>query len=332
MALLYDFSCGTDRICANWIVDGLPTAPRSRAEISLLFITINCLFIPIAPLPFFPDHQTIVRVPAGTCILNRIAGPILGNFSADPLHGIPTPGPWGAGGVEQIYTIGTTPNLNCQGAVRLPLDSYINQQPINANFLWYAPVVGGGNAGAVASYLDHLPAPTPFGDLDGIYNTLDLMNFGDPAPLREAMNELSGEAYTGLQSVAKLNSRFSEHDAGDVNLAVQDGRVNFLRSGLGARASFGVDLGGFRITPEVYSLWSHDFLDENPQITARFTGAPSGSTFVVYGARPSADYALLGAGITAAAGDRLSFFANHDGELRGGLNAHSVTAGLRLQW
>ena len=458
-------------------------------------------------LPFLPDHQVIVKVPAGSCVLNAMGGPILGNFPGVPGPDGYPPGPWGSGGIEQEYTIGTTPNLNCQGAQFLPSSSYVNIQPIQANFLWYAPVVEGRNARAVASYLDHLPAPTPFGDLDGIYNTLDLMNFGDP-PLTDAMNDLSGEAYTGLQSVAKFNgeqftnlllrrlrkqagsdfqtgapgekaprwspwiygrgsfgsvrrdgdrsgytfdlggfdagidfkiqpelivginagyshgdmsfrsddgdlgsgrvgvygsyapapwritalldyaynqfdvtrsiaflsrrakgsyhgnevdtaveggytirfgkieleplaglafttvqtSSFSEHDAGDVNLDVQDARLNSLRSGLGARASFGFDLSGFRIIPEVYSLWSHDFLHENPQITARFAGAPSGSTFVVYGARPSADYALVGAGISAAVGDRLSFFANYDGDIRSGLNAHSVTAGVRLQW
>ncbi len=49
----------------------------------------------VLALPYLPDHLTIIKAPVGTCILNGIAGPILGNFPANP-PAIPTPGPWGA--------------------------------------------------------------------------------------------------------------------------------------------------------------------------------------------------------------------------------------------
>jgi outer membrane autotransporter protein len=162
----------------------------------------------VLALPYLPDRLTIVKVPVGTCVLNGVAGPILGQFAANP-PAIPTPGPWGAGGVEQQYLIGKTANANCQGAQFLPADAYVNRQPIGANALWYAPAVGGGNAGAVAQYLDRLPAPAAFGDLDGIYNHLDLLNTGDALPLQAAMNQLSGESHTALQSIAIYNAEQS---------------------------------------------------------------------------------------------------------------------------
>ncbi len=149
----------------------------------------------------------------------------------------------------------------------------MNQQPIGANALWYAPVVGGGNAGAVATYLDHLPAPTPFGDLDSIYNGLDLLNTGDPPPLQDAMNQLSGEAHTALQSVAKYNAEqsvdallgrlrgFSRHGfgsaggGGSVGPAPQDeSRISLWLDGRGLfgntpqqgdRSGYDFQIGGF---------------------------------------------------------------------------------------
>ncbi len=53
----------------------------------------------VLALPYLPDSLTIVEVPAGTCMIVGQAAPILGNFAANPALGIPTPGPWGHGGV-----------------------------------------------------------------------------------------------------------------------------------------------------------------------------------------------------------------------------------------
>jgi outer membrane autotransporter protein len=454
----------------------------------------------VLALPYLPDSVTIVKVSAGTCILSGVAGPILGQFAASP-PAIPTPGPWGAGGGEQQYLIGKTANTNCQGAQYLSADAYVNQQLIGANAFWYAPVVGGGNPRAVAAYLDHLPAPTPFGDLDTIYNRLDLLNFGNPAPLTDAMNQLSGEAHTALHSVARSNAEQSvdtllgrlrgqsrydagpaaKHDeppvslwldgrglfgrtpqqndragygfqvggfdaggdaqpsrdlligatagysratvsfdrasdsgtvdtvrggiyasytpapwritallvsafdrysltrnlvfldrsarsgyngheinsaaeagytlpvdgwhveiltglalshirAGGFNLIGEAQSLTSLRTTLGARVSRVFSLGGFRVAPELRLVWAHDLLGEDPRITARLSGTASDTVFSVYGARPGRDAILAGMRIDATTGNRFTWFAGYDGDLRSGLILQTVTAGVRIAW
>lgn len=154
----------------------------------------------VLALPYLPDSLTIVRVPAGTCVLSGTAGPITGSFPAAP-PAIPTPGPWGRGGAEQSYLIGRTASADCAGAGFLPASAYVNRQLIGDRVLAYAPAAGVGNAGVVAGMLDALPAPVPYGDLAGVYDSLDLLNFGDPAPLRTALRQISGEGYAGFATV-----------------------------------------------------------------------------------------------------------------------------------
>lgn len=151
-------------------------------------------------LPYLPDSLTIVRVPAGTCILTGNGAPILGNFPANP-PSIPVGGPWGSGGTAQGLLIGRTDDPNCANPQFLPSDAYTNRQLIGDKALAYAPRAGGGNAGAIAEALDHATPPQLFGDMDSVYNSLDLLNYGDDAPLRSALQQLSGEIYADLPSV-----------------------------------------------------------------------------------------------------------------------------------
>ncbi len=44
--------------------------------------------------------------------------------------------------------------------------------------------------------------PEPFTDMDLVYKSLDLLNFGDPQPLRAALQQLDGEVYADFSSVA----------------------------------------------------------------------------------------------------------------------------------
>ncbi len=151
-------------------------------------------------LPYLPDSLTIVRVPAGTCILTGTGAPILGNFPANP-PSIPVGGPWGSGGTAQSLLIGTSDDPNCANPQFLPSDAYTNRQLIGDKALAYAPRAGGGNAGAIAEALDRATPPQLFGDMDHVYNSLDLLNYGDDDPLRSALQQLSGEIYADLPSV-----------------------------------------------------------------------------------------------------------------------------------
>lgn len=150
----------------------------------------------VLALPFLPDSLTIALVPVGTCMIVGEAAPILGNFPANPPN-IPAPGPWGHGGITQERLLGASASPGCGST----FTSFIDAQPIGAAALSYRPRAGAGNAGAVARALDFAPPPALFSDMDGIYNSLDLLNIGDPAPLRSALIQLDGEAYADVPSV-----------------------------------------------------------------------------------------------------------------------------------
>ena len=125
-------------------------------------------------LPYLPDSLVIVEVPAGTCMLIGTAAPILGHFPANP-PAIPTPGPWGRGGVPQEKLLGISSAPGCANPQFVPSGDYVNLQPIGQQALSYRPRAGGGNAGAVAAALDTATPPPLFTDMDGVYNSLDLL-------------------------------------------------------------------------------------------------------------------------------------------------------------
>jgi len=140
----------------------------------------------VLALPALPANITIVTVPAGSCVLVGLGAAIPG---------------FGSGGPAQAWAAGTPTGPNCQGVQFLGLENYLNIQPLGAYALLYAPLAGGGNAGAVAAALDQGPYPDTFSDMDLIYKSLDLLNFGDPAALRAALQQLDGEIYADFSSV-----------------------------------------------------------------------------------------------------------------------------------
>jgi outer membrane autotransporter protein len=145
----------------------------------------------VLALPVLPTMQTVVQLPAGTCLLIGTAGSIL-----------TPPAVWGNGGAVQTYLIGRSPNGGCSSGVPGFTGTFLNGQPIGSGAFLYAPHLGGGNAGAVAAALDRGPYPAQFSGMDGLYNALDLLNRGgDSSQLRTAMLQLDGEVHATTQSV-----------------------------------------------------------------------------------------------------------------------------------
>lgn len=139
----------------------------------------------VLALPAVPTMEAIVLVPAGSCVLVGQGAPAFG----------------GAGGAAQEWAAGTPTGANCSGLQYLPLSDYVNQQPIGAAALLYEPNAGGGNPGAVAGALDRGPYPAPYTGMTSVYNSLDLLNYPDSAPLRAALSELDGEIHASVQTV-----------------------------------------------------------------------------------------------------------------------------------
>ena len=181
-------------------------------------------------LPYTPDSITLVDVPAGTCILFGTAAPIMGNFAANPPN-IPTPGPWGNGGVLQGSLIGTANSANCQNPSFLPAANYFNRQSINGNALAYRPNAGIGNTYAVATALDIGSFPAQFSDMDSIYTALDILNFGTTGSLQAALKQLDGESYADFGYLALMSGRAF------LEVMHQQMRAARLRRPLGATAS-----------------------------------------------------------------------------------------------
>lgn len=153
----------------------------------------------VLALPFQPTMQTIVKVPTGTCLLIGKAGPITNSLTQAPL------GFWGNGGATQAYIIGKDNGGGCSSTTLSPTfisaGSFLQGQAIGGLALVYGPHAGGGNAGAVAAALDRGPYPMQFSGMDGLYNSLDLLNYGDPTQLRVALLQLDGEIHTTTQTV-----------------------------------------------------------------------------------------------------------------------------------
>ncbi|WP_422002585.1 autotransporter outer membrane beta-barrel domain-containing protein [Reyranella sp.] len=155
----------------------------------------------ILALPDLPTSVAIINLPAGTCILGGQGNPALGNFPANP-PAVPTPGPWGAAGAPQYYIVGQDSGSGCaapQSTVVLTATVMLN---MGTYALAYAPNAGGGNTGSVANALDHAVFPAPFTAMDSVYNSLDLLNFTNPAQLRWALSQLGGEINADLASVS----------------------------------------------------------------------------------------------------------------------------------
>jgi outer membrane autotransporter protein len=185
-------------------------------------------------LPFLPTNITNVLVPSGTCLLSGIAGPITGSFPANP-PAIPSAGPWGNGGAQQTYLIGHNTSDSCRYDFLVLGVNYINQRALGANALWYAPVVGPGNAGNVGAYLDHLPAPPEYSDLYNVYNTLDVLNDGTATRLAPALTELTGENHASMLWLALGNAdravrALSDHARGAAGSAPQDAPASAMMS------------------------------------------------------------------------------------------------------
>ena len=201
----------------------------------------------VLALPYLPDSLTIVQVPVGTCMIVGQAAPILGNFPANPPN-IPTAGPWGKGGVQQERLIGISSEPGCANPQFVPVENYINMQPIGDAALSYRPRAGGGNTLAVARALDAGPYPELYTDMDSIYNSLDLINIGDAGPLRKALTQLGGEPYADIPTIETQAARMfldAVHDEVRLDRADRNAREVPMREWLtGFGGAGGLDESG----------------------------------------------------------------------------------------
>ena len=78
------------------------------------------------------------------------------------------------------------------------------------------------------------------------------------------------------------------------------------------------------------AAWDRE-LDDSPSVQAAFQGL-SGSGFVLQGAKPAADTALLGLGLHVRNDDDISFGFHADSRIGTGTTILTGTADLEIKW
>lgn len=125
---------------------------------------------------------------------------------------------------------------------------------------------------------------------------------------------------------------FSENGAGTLGLNVGPASLDSLRLSLGARAAAAYDLGGgFVARPTVQARFEEHVLDEQPNSTMSFIGAPA-VPFLIQGVKPGRQSALLNGGVTIGNGSGVAMFAAYTAELRAHETTQAVVGGLRITW
>jgi outer membrane autotransporter protein len=212
----------------------------------------------------------------------------------------------------------------------IPLDAYLNGQGIGSLALVYGPRAGGGNAGAVAAALDRGPYPVQFSGMDGLYNSLDLLNFGDPTQLRSALVQLDGEVHVSARTVLLGDSLYLRQTLlGRMRQASVRGSTGALAAlGYGGPQLASADRG----EPEPYKVQS----DHGPGFEPPPRDAAPDTEFWLQGV--AAWGQLQGTADTAGIGRTLAgFFAGVDRRLAphwvagiaGGYTSSSVSMGER---
>lgn len=128
-----------------------------------------------------------------------------------------------------------------------------------------------------------------------------------------------------------VSGGFTESGGGGGALSLGAQSRDELRGTLGVRLkeTFASDEGLWK--PEASVAWSHDFTSPTPNVTEAFALAPQNS-FVITGANPGRDAALVGAGISFAPAANWSLFARYDGTLGTHETDHAVTVGFKMTW
>ncbi len=102
------------------------------------------------------------------------------------------------------------------------------------------------------------------------------------------------------------------------------------RTELGLRSDKSFALQDAILTLRGRAAWAHDF-DPDRAVTAIFQALP-GASFVVNGARPDADSALVSAGTERKWLNGFSLAATFEGEFSGNVNSYSGKAFVRYAW
>jgi uncharacterized protein with beta-barrel porin domain len=138
--------------------------------------------------------------------------------------------------------------------------------------------------------------------------------------------------YAAVQTQWFHTPTYSETDlsAGGLGLTYNSMTANDTRSEFGARFDNLTTLDGLPLVLRARLAWAHDWVT-NPALTAVFESLP-GASFVVNGATPPADSALVSAGVELHMTARWSVATKFDGEFANGSQTYGGSGTLRYTW
>ncbi|MCP5044192.1 MAG: autotransporter domain-containing protein, partial [bacterium] len=131
------------------------------------------------------------------------------------------------------------------------------------------------------------------------------------------------QPFVSLQYTRTSEEHFAEHGAGALNMDVKGRNADSLISELGVRAVRPVELGTWKIIPELSAAWLYDYDIDSGVVPASFSGA-SKTTLTVDGVEPKDHGAVLGAAIRLLLTDRITTSLSHTTELYSDQTAHEL--------
>jgi outer membrane autotransporter protein len=136
----------------------------------------------------------------------------------------------------------------------------------------------------------------------------------------------------GVQYVHLDVDSFNEAGAGLASLAVNGQDVDSLRSRLGARADYHVQMAEqITFAAELTAEWQHEFLDDSRGIIAGFGSGLA--PFSVQTSRPDRDAGVVGAGINFTFRNRVTLFADYNLTMwRTNYYDQTVNGGCKVSW
>ena len=140
--------------------------------------------------------------------------------------------------------------------------------------------------------------------------------------------------YAALQAQSFHIPGYSETDVtgGGFGLAFNEHTASDTRSELGARLDKQIALdNGAVLALRGRAAWAHDWVTD-PSLTAAFLALPGGGAFIVNGATPAHDSALVTAGAEIKLRSGWSVMAKFDGEFANGSQTYTGTGKLRYTW
>lgn len=136
-----------------------------------------------------------------------------------------------------------------------------------------------------------------------------------------------------LSPIASLNyahyeqDDFSEQGADFLNLDIDETATDSLTSTLGIRCSGLISTGKWQYMPHLDLRWLHQFKDDEPTITANFTGYGSAS-FDVAGVAPAADQGILSLGLSGEYNKSLSLLIDFGVAMADGYTSQLISGGM----